>query len=161
MPDQWWVDDDRLLQELGEALRHGEVPDSFVVAGKLALPFDDLDAELAGLLYDSAADRTPATAGTRSDELASLRQLTYRAARAGVEIELGVAEDAIVGQVVPPQAATVEVHPARGERSTVTVNEVGGFVVRPIPPTPFRLRFRLPAGVMVVTDWVTLAYPWR
>jgi hypothetical protein len=161
VPDQWWVDDDRLLQELGEALRHGEVPDSFVVAGKLAYPFDDLDAELAALLYDSAADRTPATAGTRSDELASLRQLTYRAARAGVEIELGVAEDAIVGQVVPPQAATVEVDPARGERTTVTVNEAGGFVVRPIPPTPFRLRFRLPAGVMVVTDWVTLADPWR
>lgn len=161
MPDRWWVDDRSLLQALAEALRHGDVPASFVEAGKLAFPSEDLDAELAALTHDSAADGTPATSGTRSDELASLRQLSYRATRARLEIELGVAEDAVVGQLLPPQAGTVEVDPARGERTTGTVNQAGGFVIRPIPPTPFRLRFHVGAGVRVVTEWITLANPWR
>jgi hypothetical protein len=82
-------------------------------------------------------------------------------AGARLEIELGVAEDAVVGQLLPPQAGTVEIHPARGKRTTETVNQAGGFVIRPIPPTPFRLRFRTAAGVGVVTAWITLANPSR
>ncbi|HEV8651889.1 MAG TPA: hypothetical protein VG276_21455 [Actinomycetes bacterium] len=161
MPDQWWVDDDRLLHALGEALRAGDVPASFVETGKLAFPRQDLDAELAALTYDSAADSTLALAGTRADDLARLRQLTYRATRTGLEIELGVSEDAIVGQLWPRQAGTVEVSPARGDSTTRTINQAGGFVIRPIPATPFRLHCRTAADVSVVTEWVTLADPSR
>jgi len=161
MPDQWWVDDDRLLRMLGEALRAGDVPASFVETGKRAFPWQDLDAELAALTYDSATDRTPALTGTRADDLARLRQLTYRATRTGMEIELAVTEDAVVGQLWPRQAATVEVQPARGHSTTRTVNQAGGFVIRPVPPTPFRLYCQTTAGVSVITEWVTLADPWR
>jgi len=159
VPDRWWVDDDRLLRLLGEALRIGEVPASFVETGKLTLPWQDLDAELAALTYDSATDSTPALAGTRADDLARLRQLTYRATRTGLEIELAVTEDAVVGQLWPRQAGTVEVHPRRGDSTTQLVNQAGGFVIRPIPSTPFRLSCRTTTGVSVITDWVTLADP--
>jgi hypothetical protein len=159
VPDQWWVDDDRLLRMLGEALSAGDVPASFVESGKLAFPWQDLDAELAALTYDSATDRTPALAGTRADDLARLRQLTYRATRTGLEIELAITEDAVVGQLWPRQAGTVEMRPRRGDSTTRPVNQAGGFVIRPIPSTPFRLYCQTTTGASVITAWVTLAQP--
>jgi hypothetical protein len=161
LPDRWWVDDERLLRMLGEALSVGDVPASLVETGKQAFSWQDLDAELAALTYDSATDRMPALAGTRADDLARLRQLTYRATRTGLEIELAVTEDAIVGQLWPHQPGTVEVQFRRGNSIICTANQAGGFVIRPIPSTPFRLHCQTPAGVSVITEWVTLAEPQR
>jgi hypothetical protein len=36
------------------------------------------------------------------------------------------------------------------------VDEGGFFAVEPIPPGPFRLRFRTTDGVDVMTAWITL-----
>jgi len=35
------------------------------------------------------------------------------------------------------------------------VDEIGCFVVEPVPAGPFRLRFRLADGIDVMTGWIT------
>jgi hypothetical protein len=40
--------------------------------------------------------------------------------------------------------------------TTSPVDEGGFFAVEPIPPGPFRLRFRTTDGVDVMTAWITL-----
>jgi hypothetical protein len=120
----WIGDDDRLLAELGEAVRAGRaVPEQFVQIGKAAFAWHDIDAELARLTFDSApgagmAAAGAAAAGLRSDR-AALRSLTFVSSELTIELE--VHPDAIRGQVVPPQPGTVcagLVTPRRPSRST-------------------------------------------
>ena len=72
-------------------------------------------------------------------ETASIRALTFTSARLSIELE--VAEDLLLGQVVPPRAGTLEVHTKAGV-TTSPVDEIGCFTVDPIPASPFRLRCR-------------------
>ena len=109
MPDGW--DDEQLLAALGEALRARQaVPEWFVETGKNAYAWHNIDAELAQLTYDSASDQERAAA-VRS-EAASIRALTFTSARLSIELE--VAEDSLVGQIIPPRAGTLEVHTTAG-----------------------------------------------
>jgi hypothetical protein len=151
MPENW-NDDDQLLAELGEAVR-GEraVPARFVEIGKAAFAWRDVDADLAALAYDSATSGH--AAGTRA-EPAGLRALSFVASRLTIELE--VAPDALLGQLVPPQAGEVELHLRDGRTSTVPVDEVGWFVIRPLPAGLFHLRVRPAAGDPVRTEWVRL-----
>lgn len=145
-------DDDMLLVELGRAVRAGaEVPAGFIAAGKAAFTWRNVDAELATLGFDSAV--TPAMAGTRAEQ-ATLRALTFVASQLTVEVE--VTADALLGQVVPPAAGEVEVHGAKGPAGTVTIDEIGWFVVRPVPDRMVRLLIRTTGGQSVLTPWVTL-----
>jgi hypothetical protein len=153
MPGRWWMDDDRLLDALGEALRTGPVPKDLIEAGKRAYAAHDIDAQFAALVYDSALDDQPALAATRA-EPAFLRAMTF--ASGGLTIEVEITEDAILGQLLPPHAGVVNVQLAKGEGITVAVDEAGGFVVRPIPSASFRLHCRTAAGVSALTDWISL-----
>jgi hypothetical protein len=145
-------DDDALTDALGEAVRAREaVPAWFVEIGKGAYAWHNIDAELAQLTYDSDRDQRMA-AVTRS-ETASIRALTFTSARLSIEFE--VSEDSLLGQVAPPQTGTLEIHTTTGI-STTTVDEIGIFAVEPIPSGSFRLRYRTPAGVDVITGWITL-----
>src|SRR2546430_2753133 len=131
----FWDDDERLLAELGAALRtEAEVPARFVEVGKAAFAWRTVDAELAALTYDSASE---GVSWVRS-EPADLRALTF-AAR-GLTIELELTEDALSGQVVPPRAGSVEVLLRDGSAGSVEVDEVGWFTIRPRPSGLFRLR---------------------
>ena len=145
-------DDEQLLGALREAMRAREaVPSWFVEMGKNAYAWHNIDAELAQLTYDSQAD-TEQLAFVRS-ETASIRALTFTSARLSLELEVG--EDSLLGQVIPPQAGTLETHTKTG-LTTVPVDESGYFAVEPIPASPFRLRFHTAAGADVVTGWITL-----
>ena len=145
-------DDEELLAALGEAIRAREaVPEWFVETGKNAYAWHNIDAELAQLTYDSHTDRERA-AVVRS-ETASIRALTFTSERLSIELE--VSESTLVGQVIPPQAGTLEVHTTVGV-TTSPVDEIGGFVVEPKPASPFRLRFRASDGTDVLTGWITL-----
>lgn len=147
-----WTDDEQLYTELGEALRTADaVPGRFVEAGKAAFAWRTVDAELAQLSYDSAVDGVPA--GTRA-EPAALRSLTFAAS--GLTIEVELTEDALLGQVVPPQPGSVELRQKDGSTMTVPVDEVGWFVVRPLPTGLFRLLVRTADGRAVLTEWATL-----
>ena len=145
-------DDDELLEALGEALRAREqVPEWFVETGKNAYAWHNIDAELAQLTYDSSLDRD-AAAMVRS-EAASIRALTFTSAR--LSIALGVASDSLLGQIIPAQPGTLEVHTTGGVTSS-PVDEIGCFAVAPIPASPFRLRCRTEDGADVLTGWITL-----
>jgi hypothetical protein len=150
MPDLW--DDDGLLGALGEAMRaRREVPEWFVETGKNAYAWHNIDAELARLTYDSSRDEDT-VAAVRS-EAASIRALTFTSGHLSIELE--VAETALLGQIIPPRAGTLEVHTTAGVASS-PVDEIGCFAVDPIPTSPFRLRCRTEDGTDVLTGWITL-----
>ena len=145
-------DDEELLAALGEALRAREqVPEWFIETGKNAFAWHNIDAELAQLTYDSDNDRERA-AVVRS-EAASIRALTFTSSRVSVELEVG--EGSLIGQIIPPGAGTLEVHTTAGVTSS-PVDDIGSFVVEPIPTSPFRLRLRTEDGADMLTGWITL-----
>jgi len=144
--------DEQLLAALGEALRARQaVPEWFVETGKNAYAWHNIDAELAQLTYDSSRDEDT-VAAVRS-EAASIRALTFTSARLSIELE--VAESSLLGQIIPPRAGTLEVHTTAGVTCS-PVDEIGCFVVDPIPSSPFRLRCRTQDGADVLTGWITL-----
>ena len=144
--------DEQLLAALGEALRARQaVPEWFVETGKNAYAWHNIDAELAQLTYDSNRDEDT-VAAVRS-EAASIRALTFTSGRLSIELE--VAESSLLGQIIPPRAGTLEVHTTAGVTCS-PVDEIGCFVVDPIPSSPFRLRCRTQDGADVLTGWITL-----
>ena len=149
MLDGW--DDEQFLAALGEAMRARQaVPESFVDLGKSAYAWHNIDAELAQLTYDSS--REP-VAGLRS-ETASIRALTFTSAH--ISLELEVTEGSLLGQIIPPQAGTLETQTRAGTTTSTPVDEIGCFAVEPIPASPFRLRCRTADGTDVLTGWITL-----
>ena len=145
-------DDEQLLEALREAMQARQaVPAWFVTMGKNAYAWHNIDAELAQLTYDSQAD-TEQLAFVRS-ETALIRSLTFTSAHLSLELEVG--EESLLGQVIPPQAGTVETYTKAG-LTTSPVDESGFFAVEPIPASPFRLRFHTAGGADVVTGWITL-----
>ena len=144
--------DEQLLAALGEALRARQaVPEWFVETGTNAYAWHNSDAELALLTYDSSRDEDT-VAAVRS-EAASIRALTFTSTRLSIELE--VAETSLLGQIIPPRAGTLEVHTTAGVTCS-PVDEIGCFVVDPIPSSPFRLRCRTQDGADVLTGWITL-----
>lgn len=149
--DSW--NDEALLAALQHALAARQaVPAEFVEAGQSAFAWHNIDAELAQLTYDSVRDAEP-VAATRA-EAASIRALTFTSAHLTIELE--VTPDSLVGQIVPVQAATIEVQARAGDPVPVAADEIGCFLIHPIPRGPFRLHCRLAAGDDVLTNWITL-----
>jgi hypothetical protein len=151
VPDSW--DDEQLLGALREALRAGRaVPPEFVEAGKNAYAWHNIDTELAQLSYDSILDRDSALS-IRS-ETASIRTLTFTTAHLAIDLEIN--DDHLLGQVIPPQEGTIEIHTRAGPVATVAVDELGCFPIHPIPPSPFRLHCQTADGADFMTGWITL-----
>ena len=145
-----WEDDNELLALLEEALEaEGDVPPDFIAAGKAAFAWRTIDAELAALVYDS--DREPAL--TRTQTTADLRALTFASAHVTIELEL--TGTGLIGQLVPPSTAEIDVQTAAGVASSVTTDELGCFTIRVIPQEPFRLRCRAGETIDVLTTWIT------
>jgi len=145
-------DDERLLAELGEAVRAGqEVPPGLVAAGREAFAWRNVDAELAALSYDSTT--SGALAGTRAQP-AALRALTF--VTSGLTLEIEVTVDGLLGQVVPAQAGEIELRGQDRSVRAAPVDGVGWFVFRPPPSGMFRLHLRTTGGATVLTEWVRL-----
>jgi hypothetical protein len=153
LSSQWADDDDRLLAALDDAVRAArDVPASFVEAGRAAYTWHGIDAELAALTFDSAAE--PAAVPAIRAEEASPRFLTFGAADLTIELEVG--PDSIVGQIVPPQAGHADACPANGPASSTEIDEIGCFVIRPLPDSPFRLHCHASSGISALTTWISL-----
>jgi len=145
--------DEELLGELQQAISaRRAVPPEFVEAAKNAFMWHNIDAELAQLTYDSTRSSELAAA-TRS-EAAFIRALTFTSARLTIELE--VAEDSVLGQIVPAQLATIEVQAQDGPASVISTDEIGCFSISPIPAGPFRLRCQVAASGDILTGWITL-----
>ena len=148
-------DDEEVLAALQQAMRaERAVPPEFIEAGKNAFAWHNIDAELAQLTYDSSRDQD--TVAAMRSEVASIRALTFTSPRLSLELE--VASNSLLGQIVPPRAGTLEVHTTAGVTSSSVheVDEIGCFSVDPIPSSPFRLRCRMEDGTDVLTGWITL-----
>jgi len=152
--DGW--DDEEFLTVLQQALSgRRDVPPEFVAAAKSAYAWRNIDVELAQLTYDSTCDYAPVRSeAAASSEAASIRALTFTSPHLSIELE--VMEDSLFGQVHPAQAASVEVHARTDPETAIPTDEVGCFVIHPIPRSPFRLRCRAAASIDVLTSWLTL-----
>ena len=154
-----WADDDDLVAALQGAFRaEQEVPREFIEMGQAAYTWRSIDAELAALTFDSATELAAAAAPVRSAE-ASPRFLTFSSADLTIELEIG--PDGIIGQIVPPQPGRAEARPASGPAVGTEIDDVGCFVVRPLPGSPFRLHVtadtgQASSGVSALTTWITL-----
>ena len=145
------LNDDELLAELGDAVRGAaQVPPGFVAAGKAAFTWRNVDAEMAHLRYDSTT--APASTTTRS-QTSRTRALTFSTAELTIELEL--TSDGLLGQLVPPQPGEVQVQTRTGSTTTVQVDEIGWFAVRPVPAAMLRLRVEVAGHDPVLTEWIT------
>ncbi|MET8944946.1 hypothetical protein ABZX30_15520 [Streptomyces sp. NPDC004542] len=111
-----------------------------------AYALHDLQARVAELTFDSLVDAVPVR-GTAEPP----RMLTFRAGGLTVDVEVG--EDGLLGQLLPPQPARVEV--LGGPRSAVPVvaDALGRFTSAARPRGPFALRLRT-GGDVIVTQWL-------
>ena len=144
------MDDDQLLEALGQALRETDpVPNAVTEFAKAGYGWRNLDAQLAELVFDSAVEEL---VGVRSES--ETREVTFRAP--GVEIEVAVlSEDSrrIVGQLIPPQAADIELR-YNGETRSTRSDHLGRFTFHDVPQGPISLRCDLGDDQTVQTDWL-------
>jgi len=139
-----------LLAELDKAWYAAQcVPAEFTAAGKRVWTASDLDAELAELIYDSL--REPAQVRT---DRAELRALTFASATQTIELE--VTAGGLLGQLVPPGRAQIEIEAQDGDTTSRSSDELGFFTIPRAPDGPFRLRYRTDSGVDVVTGWIAI-----
>ncbi len=133
--------DDALLADLGEALRrYDEPPADVVAAAKALLTWRTVDTELASLTFDSLLDDEPVA--VRATTAAPIRMLTFETDGLAVEVE--VEQRRLAGQLVPAQAATIElVTPRRTVRATA--DGLGRFVLA-LPAEPSRATLRVTVG---------------
>lgn len=162
MTSHWADDDNKLLAALDQALRTAPaVPREFIEAGKAAYAWRNIDAELAELdddielailSYDSAIHQEPTHTAIQADA-APLRALTFASNDLAIELEITL--DELHGQLVPPQPGTVEVRLATGQVLTEAIDEIGWFVIQPVPPGSFRLLCHTSGGASVLTGWIS------
>ncbi|MEA2001847.1 MAG: hypothetical protein U9N84_08195 [Actinomycetota bacterium] len=152
MSDQ--IKDEQLLARLNAALDAADpLPEAVVDAAKASFTWRTIDAELAALVFDSAAEDL---VGVRSAGVA--RQMTFRTP--GVEIELVVVSETsrrLVGQLVPPQAAEIELHHEDVTRTAQSDN-LGRFAFQDVPAGSVRLTCKLKGtnDPLIQTEWVII-----
>lgn len=141
-----------LLSRLARlAVGHDPVPAAVVEAARGSYAWRTIDDELAELVYDSWLDWE--TSGVRASGGGS-RQLTFEAESLTVEMEVSGRRE-IVGQIVPPQRATIEFrHPSSG--MVVEADHLGRFAAVGLPAGAVSLRCKDLAGAATVTDWLVL-----
>jgi hypothetical protein len=151
--------DAELLRQFRDlATRADPVPAQVVEAARASLTWRRIDAELAELTYDMATD-TERLANVRGEE--GPRALTFEAPDLTIEVEvarLGEGTAGLLGQIVPPQQASIELRHAGGQVA-VEADQLGRFTVQGFPGGPVSLRCRLaaePAARVVETDWVVV-----
>jgi hypothetical protein len=112
-----------------------------------AFALHDLDARIAELTFDSVVDAIPVRGATDVP-----RMLTFHAG--GVTVDVELTAHGLMGQVLPPQTAGIEVLSGPVAGSPLETDAMGRFTYHEPPAGPFALRLRTGEGVLV-TDWVT------
>ncbi len=140
---------DPTASALRRALADEPVPDHVLEAAKAAYTWRTIDAELATLSFDSAVT---GAVGARADR--ATRELTFEADGGEVEVAVGT-DGAVVGQIVPPQPATVEVIGPDGAVVVVTDDD-GRFLIDEVPRGPVCFEIVTAAGHRIRTDWIVL-----
>ncbi|WAZ25503.1 hypothetical protein STRCI_007006 [Streptomyces cinnabarinus] len=111
-----------------------------------AYALHDLDARIAELTFDSVVDAIPVRGATDVP-----RMLTFRAGEVTVDVE--VTGQGLMGQVLPPQAARIEVLGGPQQSALLTTDAMGRFSSASPVSGPFALRLRT-GGEVLVTEWL-------
>lgn len=149
--------DELLLTELRRvAALLDPMPDRLVRAGRESLTWLSVDAELAALLSDSSVEDERA-ALVRS--AAGVRAVAFESSALSIEVDILVegSRRTLVGQLVPPAAATVELQSAE-LRTSVDADEHGMFRIEGVPEGQLRLRVtgHPAADAPIETSWITV-----
>jgi hypothetical protein len=151
---------EQLVGELRDLFSKDDpVPPLVTQAAKAALGWRRLDAELAELLADSALDAELQAAARGSR--ATLRSMSFSAGRLTIDVEIhGEGADRVaLGQLSPPERATIELQSAdQAESTTVESDTLGRFRTKLPASGSIRLRVASdPAGAnWVETSWIPL-----
>ncbi|MEU6449342.1 hypothetical protein [Streptomyces sp. NPDC047065] len=151
LPEGAFADDDPADGLLEEELRQAAAILDPVPAGLRQVAVDafalhDLDARVAELTFDSLVDAIPVRG-----EADPPRMLTFRSD--GVTVDVEVTADGLIGQVLPPGPAGIEVLSGPRAHARLTADDMGRFTGDAPPAGPFALRLRT-GGEVVVTEWL-------
>jgi hypothetical protein len=152
MTRRLWDDDDRLLEDLAEAVRGTQpLADTIAAQAEGVLSWRTIDEDLlqASLTFDSSLE---AVAATRADP-GQTRLLVFSSTPLSMELE--VTQDEVVGQILPPGPGEIHVETPDGTEYSVSADESGFFELPSVPADAVRLRCDTATG-RVVTDWVRL-----
>ncbi len=148
-----WADEE-LLAELRQALEDAlPVPAAVDEFAEAVFDLVGMPRHVAALVFDS---RQEEPAGVRSS--VGSREMSFRAP--GVEIEVSVLAEGrrhLVGQLIPPQPATVEMI-CRDERREASADSLGRFTFDDVPVGPLSLRCVLgdDSATVVQTEWMVI-----
>ncbi|GAA3388865.1 hypothetical protein [Cryptosporangium minutisporangium] len=154
MTKQRWDDDDNLFADLAEVVREtGPIAQRVALHAQHLFSWRTVDDDLhvAGLVFDSDVEQDALS--TMRAGPGDVRVLVFDAARLSVELE--VASDQIIGQLIPPGPAEIFVESEGGALLQLSADDRGLFVMSPLPSNRIRLRCDTTAG-RVLTDWVLL-----
>jgi hypothetical protein len=150
--------DDVLVDELRRVAELADpVPARVLDAARGSFAWRTIDAELAALAFDSATE-------SRSEALVRSagegRFLTFESPVLAVEVEVTPvdSERRLVGQLVPPQRAAIEIRHAGGVLA-VEADELGRFSADGVASGPVALVCRVEGEAgpsTVVTDWLVI-----
>lgn len=139
--------DDGLLGELRQAACILDpVPPALRQIAVDAYALHDLDARLAELTFDSLVDAIPVRGAAEPP-----RMLTFHSGDVTVDVE--VTAQGLMGQVLPPQPARIEVLGGPQTSLPLVADDMGRFISEEAPTGPFALRLRA-GGEVVVTEWL-------
>jgi hypothetical protein len=152
------MNDEAVFEELRDLIaRTDPVPERLDDAARAAFTWRTIDAELAELMQDSAEVDEAALA--LRGAATGPRLLSFESPRLAIEAEvtvLGPRERRLVGQIVPPVAASLTLEQG-GVRLTAQADELGRFAFDRVGAGPVRLRAALPDGGMeVATPWTSI-----
>ncbi|MBB5125663.1 hypothetical protein [Streptomyces griseoloalbus] len=111
-----------------------------------AYALHDLDARVAALTFDSLVDAIPVRGVTDAP-----RMLTFNAGEVTLDVE--VTAQGLMGQVLPPQSARIEVLGGPQAVTPLAADDMGRFTADTPPSGPFALRLHT-GGDVVVTEWL-------
>lgn len=111
-----------------------------------AYALHDLDARVAELTFDSLVDAIPVRGATDPP-----RMLTFSAGEVTLDVE--VSGQGLMGQVLPPRAARIEILGGSRPTAALTADDMGRFTADTAPSGPFALRLRT-GDEVVTTEWL-------
>ncbi|MFF9201981.1 hypothetical protein ACF1AE_09155 [Streptomyces sp. NPDC014986] len=143
-------------EDLGDGLLEEELRQAATVLDPLppallqsavdAFALHDLDARVAELTFDSLVDAIPVRGVTDAP-----RMLTFTAGEVTLDVE--VTEQGILGQVLPPRPARIEILGGPQAAVSLTADDMGRFTADTPRRGPFALRLRT-GGSVVETEWL-------
>ncbi|MCX4766638.1 hypothetical protein OG562_37825 [Streptomyces sp. NBC_01275] len=111
-----------------------------------AYALHDLDARIAELTFDSLLDAIPVRGAEDPP-----RMLTFDTG--GLTVDIEVSAQGLMGQLLPPQSASIEILHGPRAGAALTADDMGRFACDAPPAGPFALRLRT-GGDVVVTEWL-------